>query len=100
MKCVVDAHREFFRIADVTERISESKTCFLDTVRRVAVDIGKGGSQGALESEFGSASDTKQADVNSFEQHNEDTSVRTQYYSHSCKIRKTTREIASDRYKE
>lgn len=35
----VDAHREFFRIVDVTETISEYNTCFLDTVRGVGSDM-------------------------------------------------------------
>jgi hypothetical protein len=34
-KCVADAQREFLRIAEVTDRISEHKTCLCDTRRRV-----------------------------------------------------------------
>lgn len=40
IKCVADAHREFFRMTDVTDRISEYRTCFCDTVRRVVEGCG------------------------------------------------------------
>ncbi len=43
IKYVVAAHREFLRIADVTDRISEYKTCFWDTVRRVDMEDGNTG---------------------------------------------------------
>lgn len=33
MKWAVDAHREFLRMVEVTERISECRTCFVETLR-------------------------------------------------------------------